>query len=159
MTKVTEIMERALFTTHKDATVGEVIRQLAHERIGWIPIVDDENRLLAYITDGDIVRFISHKRPRFFDYGEMIAVEVDEESFESKIQALLDMPAMKVAGRAGKKRAVFAEVDQGIDEVADIFRNENVDHIAVLDAGRVVGFVRESDIVRHILVTFLPEKI
>ena len=155
MTKITEIMHEVRFTAHKDATVGEVIRQLTDERIGWIPIVNDEKKLLAYITDGDIVRFISHKRPRFFDYGELIAIEVDEEPFESKIKGLLDVPVMKVAGM---KRNIFAEVDQGIDEVADMFRHENVRLVAVLDSGRVVGVVRESDIVRHILLTLLPDK-
>ena len=154
MAKITDIMEPVRFLAHKDATVGEVIKQLTDGHIGWIPIVDDDKKLFAYITDGDIIRFISHKRPRSFDYGELIAIEVDEEPFESKVKGLLDVPIIKIAGR---RHNLFAEVDQEIDEIADMFRRENVSLIAVLDGGRVVGVVRESDIVRHILLTLLSE--
>ena len=154
MAKITDVMEEVRFTARRDATVGEVIRQLTDGNIGWIPIVDDENKLLTYITDGDIVRFISHKRPRFYDYGELITIEIDEEPIESKVEGLLDVPVMEIAS---KKRNVFAEVDQEIDDVADLFREENVRQIAVLDEGRVVGVVRESDIVRYILVTMLAK--
>jgi len=154
MAKITEIMEKVRFTAQKDATVGEVIRQLTDGHVGWIPIVDDNKKLLAYITDGDIVRYIAHKKPRFFDYGEMIAIEVDEESLEAKIKGLLDVPIIKIANR---KRNVFAEIDQEIDEVADLFRREEVRVIAVLDGGRVVGVVHEVDIVRHILMMLLNE--
>ena len=154
MAKITDIMIPASYTAHKNATVREVIRQLVDERIGWIPIVDDDEKLLAYITDGDIVRYISHKKPRFFDYGEMIAIDVDDQPLEDKIKGLLDMPVMNIAN---KKHNVFAEVDQEIDEVADIFRREKLRLVAVLDKGRVVGAVREGDIVRHILLTLLPD--
>jgi CBS domain containing-hemolysin-like protein len=41
-------------------------------------------------------------------------------------------------------------------EVADMFRQEQMHLIAVLDEGSVVGVVREADIVRYILMTFLP---
>ena len=153
MAKITEIMEKTRFTAKKDATVGDVIRQLTEGHVGWIPIVDDDNKLLAYITDGDIVRFISHKRPKFFDYGEHIAIDVDEETFEAKAKSLLSTPIMDIAT---KKHKVYAKVDQDIDEVADLFRSENVRLVAVLDEGRVVGVVREPDIVRHILEAFLP---
>ena len=156
MAKITDIMEPVRFMAHKSATVGAVIKQLTDGHVGWIPIVDDDERLLAYITDGDIIRYITHKRPKSYDYGELIAVEVDEESFESKARGLLNVPVMKIAGR---KYNIFAEVDQEIDEVADMFRQENVRIIAVLDGGRVVGVVHESDIVRHILLTLLPETV
>ena len=155
MAKITEIMDPVRFTAHKNATVGEVIKQLTDKHIGWIPVVDDDKKLLAYITDGDIVRYISHKRPRVLDYGELITIHVDDESLESKLKSLLEVPVMKIAG---KKHNIFAEIDQDIEEVADMFRRENVHLAAVLDGERIVGVVRQTDIVRHLLVTFLPKE-
>jgi len=154
MKKISEIMLPVRFLAKKDATVGEVIKQLTDVKIDWIPIVSDDDKLLAYITDGDIVRFISHNRPRFFGYGELIAIDVDDESIESKIQSLLATPVMDIAS---KKHILSATVDQDIEDVADMFRQEHVNMVAVLDKGRVVGVVRESDIVRHILLLILHE--
>jgi len=155
MAKITEIMRHVCFTTNKNNTVRDVIKQLADEHIGWIPIVDDDNRLLAYITDGDIIRYISKKRHRFYDHGDLIAIEADEEAIESKVRSLLDIPVIEIAG---KKNNVYATVDNEIEEVAEMFRQGHLRLIAVLDDKKVVGVVNESDIVRHILLSFLPEE-
>jgi CBS domain-containing protein len=154
MSKIAEIMDKVLFTTRPDATVGEVIKELADARIGWIPIVDEEMHLLAYLTDGDIVRHIAHRKPRYFDYGEIIAIEIDEDTLEEKVKGLLDVPIREIAG----KKKIYATVDQEIDDVADIMKKEHIRQIAVLENNRVVGLVRERDIVRHILTMLLPQE-
>ena len=153
MAKIIEIMDEILFFTHPDATVGEVIKELADARIGWIPVVDEEMHLLSYITDGDIVRYIAPRKPRYYDYGEMIAIEVDEDTFEDKCIGLLDVPISEIISR----KKVYAKVDQDIDEVADLMKKEHVRQIAILDGKKVVGVVRERDILRHILTMLLPK--
>jgi CBS domain-containing protein len=155
MSKIAEIMEKVRFTARFDATVGEVIKELAAGRIGWIPIVDEEMHLLGYVTDGDIVRHIAHRRPRYYDYGEMIAIEVDEDTLEDKVKGLLEVPIRDIAG----KKKIYAKMDQEIDEVADIMKKEHIRQVAVLDDKKiVVGVVRERDIVRHILTMLLPHE-
>ena len=153
MAKIIEIMDKILFFTHPDATVGEVIKELADARIGWIPVVDDEMHLLSYITDGDIVRHIAPRKPKYYDYGELIAIEVDEDSFEDKCKGLLDVPIREVISR----KKIYARVDQEIDEVADLMKKEHLRQVAVLDGDKVVGVVRERDILRHILTMLLPK--
>ena len=153
MAKIVEIMDEIRFTARLDATVGEVIRELADAHIGWIPVVDDEMHLISYITDGDIVRYIAPRKPRYYDYGELIAIEVDEDTFEEKCEGLLDVPIREIIG----KKIVYAKVSQEIDEVAELMKKEQVRQIAVLDNKKVVGVVRERDILRHILTMLLPQ--
>lgn len=153
MAKIVEIMDKILFFTHPEATVGEVIQELADARIGWIPVVDDDMRLLSYITDGDIVRYIAPRKPKYYDYGELIAIEVDEDTFEEKCKGLLDVPISDVISR----KKIYAKVDQDIDEVADLMKKERLRQVAVLDGDKVVGVVRERDILRHILTMLLPK--
>ena len=153
MAKIIEIMDEVLFFTRPDATVGEVIKELADARIGWIPVVDDEMHLLSYITDGDIVRYIAPRKPKYYDYGELIAIEVDEDTFEDKCKGLLDVPISNVISR----KKVYASIDQEIDEVAELMKKERLRQVAVLDGDKVVGVVRERDILRHILTMLLPK--
>ena len=154
MAKIKEIMDKIRFFTRPDATVGEVIKELADAHIGWIPVVDEEMHLLSYITDGDIVRYIAPRKPRYYDYGELIAIEVDEDTFEDKCKGLLDVPIKEIMSR----KKIYAHVDQDIDEVADLLKKEHIRQVAVLDDGKVVGVVRERDIVRHILTMLLPKE-
>ena len=153
MAKIIEIMDKILFFAHPDATVGEVIKELADARIGWIPVVDDDMHLLSCITDGDIVRYIAPRKPKYYDYGELIAIEVDEDTFEDKCKGLLDVPISDVISR----KKIYASVDQEIDEVADLMKKERLRQVAVLDGDIVVGVVRERDILRHILTMLLPK--
>lgn len=154
MARIIDIMREVLYTTHPEATVGEVIRELADAGIGWIPIVDDDMHLLGYITDGDIVRYVAPRKPVFFDYGSIVAIDVDEDTIEEKCKGLLEVPISKIVG----KKKIYATVDQNIVDVADIMKKEHIRTVAVVDGGKVVGVVKESDIVRHILTMLLPDE-
>ncbi|MDR1796864.1 MAG: CBS domain-containing protein [Clostridiales Family XIII bacterium] len=152
MTMVTEIMEKVPYTCPAGATVGDVIRQLANVQVTGVPIVDGDMRLVGYITDGDIMRFIAPRKPQVYSWCEHMPILVDDDPVEEKMQVLLDKPVLEIASR----KKIYAEVDWDISEVADLFRREKVKKIAVLDGGRVVGVVTESAIIRHILQKILP---
>jgi DHA2 family lincomycin resistance protein-like MFS transporter len=154
MLKIRDIMEREPYTCGKNATIGDVIRQLADSRISGIPIVDDENRLAGFVTDVDLMRYIAHKKPQIFDWCEMMPVIVDEESAEDKMRGILSVPALEIASK--KKHCVDAELE--LDEAGDIFREERVLKVAVVEDGKVVGVVSRSAVLRQLLANVLPEE-
>jgi CBS domain-containing protein len=153
MSKITEVMETKPYTCRDTATVGDVIRHLLDVQVEGVPIVDAERRLVGYITDADIIRFIAHRNAKIYDWGDMMPVVVDDESLEEKMRALLETPVIDIATR----KKVYATVTQETDDVAGIFKKENVRKLAVLDGGKVVGVVTRSMILRHILTGLLPE--
>ena len=155
MNKISHIMEFDPYTCRPDSTIEDVIRILAEGQVVSMPIVDDEMRLIGYITDVDIMRFIGRKRPQVFDWGDMMPVIVDDDSFEEKVQELLNTPVLKVYSHKNK---IHAHPDQEIDEVAEYFRKEKMRKIAVVEDGKVIGVVSRAVILRHILTMILPEK-
>lgn len=155
MAKISEIMEIEPYTCKPGSTIEDVIRTLAEGQVVSMPIVDDEKRLIGYITDVDIMRFIARKRPQVFDWGDMMPVIVDEDSFEKKVQELLNTPILNVYSH---KNNIFATPDQEVDEVAEYFRKEKMRKIAVIEDGKVIGVVSRSVILRHILTMILPDQ-
>ncbi|MDR0519646.1 MAG: CBS domain-containing protein [Clostridiales Family XIII bacterium] len=157
MAKITEIMETVPYTCQDTATVRDVINHLTDVQVEGVPIVDAEGRLAGYITDADIIRFISHKKAKIYDLGDMMPVVVDDESLEEKVHGLFNTPVMDIATR----KKVYATVDHEIDDVADIFRKEQVRKLAILDKdskdGKVIGVVTRSMIIRYILSDLMPE--
>jgi len=153
MATIADIMEKVPYTCKSTATVGDVIRKLADVQVAGVPIVDEGNRLVGYISDGDIMRYVSHRKPKVYDWGELMPIIIDDDPFEEKLQGLLELPVMEIASR----KKIFAETDWAVDEVADLFRREKVKKIAVLESGRVVGVISESAIIRHILSMILPD--
>lgn len=154
MSKISEIMEPEPYTCKAGATIEDVIRTLAEGEIVSMPIVDDKMRLIGYITDVDIMRFIGRKKPRVFDWGDMMSVIVDDESFEEKVKLLLNTPILNVYSHKNK---IFATPDQEIDEVAELFRSEKMRKVAVVEDGKVIGVISRSVILRHILTMILPD--
>jgi len=156
MTKITEIMETVPYTCRDTATVGDVIRHLTDVQVEGVPIVDGDQRLVGYITDSDIIRFIAHRKAKIYDWGDMMPVVIDDESLEEKMRELFETPVLDIATR----KKVYATVDQEIDDVADRFKKEQVRKLAVLDGGKdgkVVGVVTRSMILRYILSNILPD--
>ena len=63
-----EIMIQDVHTVKESDTVRTVIEKFIDHRISGLPVVDDSNEIIAYISDGDIMRFIGKHRNIFFDY-------------------------------------------------------------------------------------------
>jgi CBS domain-containing protein len=154
MKKIRDIMETIPYICPQTATVKEVIQQLADVQVGSLPIVNEENRLVGYISDSDIIGYIAHEKPKLFDWGEMIFLTVDDDPLEEKVRDLLEVPVMNIAN----KKKIFAEVDQDLDEVADLFKKHNIRKIAVLEDDKVIGVVTRTTILRYILTLMLPDE-
>ena len=154
MTKIVEIMDTEPYVCHMDSTVGDVIRKLTDVRVSGVPIVDAGMRPIGFITDIDIIRFISHNRPQVYDWGEHLPVMVDESSPEEKLRALLNEPVSEVAS----SKIVCVETSWNVDEVADHFKQEKVRKMAVLEDGKIVGVITRSAILRFILSEILPSE-
>jgi CBS domain-containing protein len=154
MATIEKIVEYEPYLCHHKATVRDVIKQLADVEVRGVPIVDDDKKLVGYIGDTDILKYIARHRPKYFDWGEMMPIVVDEEPITEKIQDILDVPVMEIA----RKKKVCIEADRNIDELANLFHEEQMKKIAVVDDDdKVVGVVSRSALIRHLLTEIALE--
>jgi predicted transcriptional regulator len=148
MATIKKIVEYEPYLCHHKATVRDVIKQLADVEVRGVPIVDDEGKLVGYISDTDILKYIAKHRPKFIDWGGMMPLFIDEDPMVEKINDLLDTPVMEIAR---KKKIAIAD-DWEIDEVASLFHEEGMKKLAVVDDDdKVVGVVSRSSLIRYFL--------
>ncbi|MDR2609894.1 MAG: CBS domain-containing protein [Clostridiales Family XIII bacterium] len=154
MATISEIVEYEPYLCNCKATVRDVIKQLADTNVRGVPIVDDAGKLVGYISDTDILKYIAKHRPRYFDWGDMMPIVVDEDPMTEKIQSLLEVPVLEIA----RKRKVSVEADWEIDELASLFHEEKMKKIAVVDDdGKVIGVVSRSALIRYLLTEIALE--
>ncbi|NLL10442.1 MAG: CBS domain-containing protein [Methanomicrobiales archaeon] len=55
---VNKIMKTDVRTLHTDATLAEALEIILHDRIGGIPIVDDDNVLCGIVTERDVLKIL-----------------------------------------------------------------------------------------------------
>ena len=70
-------MDRDVYTVHESATVGDVLRVLVDKKASGVPIINDEKRVVGFISDGDIMKFIAKQDPRIIDMTSFITVWYD----------------------------------------------------------------------------------
>lgn len=152
--KVSEIMKRDVYTVSDEANIGDVIRVLVHSKASGVPIVNAQNKVVGFISDGDIMKFIAKQNPRIIDMTSFITVWYDTESFEKKLDDLVDLNVMELA----TTKLVSVDADYDIDEVAKVLGEKKIKKVPVLENGALVGVITRSDILRYILGSYLEEK-
>ena len=150
MTKETvgHIMERNAYRCLDTATLEEVTAQLIELGVSSLPVVDGRERVVGFISDGDIMRAIAeHKTRSIFSGGAPTLLYYDDESVEDKVRSLKTRNVMELATR----KVRWVTVTQSIGRVADILSKKKFKKLPVIDDdGRLVGIIRRSSIMKYV---------
>ncbi len=125
-----DAMTRDVVTARPGETVVEAARKMERHRVGSVVVVseEDDRRVIGILTESDIVR-------------RVVARGLDPNSVR--------------VGDVMTPAPVTVREDTPLTYVADLMRSRDIGHIPVVDeAGRLVGIIARSDIVR-----FAPELI
>lgn len=142
-----KIMDTDVYTCPVTATLGDVVKILVEKEVGGLTVVDEEQHVAGFISDGDIMRAVSKQKTRSIYGGDSVMVVYDDESFEQKVEAFKERNVMELAARK-----VFCVTESHpIDEVARILSKKKFKKIPIIDEeGKLVGIARRATIVRYI---------
>lgn len=152
--KINEIMKKDVYTVTDEATIKDVLQVLVESKTSGLPIVNDKQQVVGFISDGDIMKFIAKQNPRIIDMTSFITVWYDTESFEKKLHDLMDLNVMELA----TTKLVSVEIDYDLDEVAKVLGEKKIKKVPVLEDGKLAGVISRSDILRYILGTYLEKE-
>lgn len=153
--KISEIMKTDVYTVMDDATIKEVLQVLVERKISGVPVVNGNKKVVGFISDGDIMKFIAKQNPRIIDMTSFITVWYDTESFEKKLHDLMDLNVMELA----TTKVISVESDYDVDEAAKVLGEKKIKKVPVVDdAGKLVGVISRSEILRYILGTYLEKE-
>ena len=135
MNRVSEVMSRHVVTISGDTSCHEAVRALAQNRIRHLPVVDHDGRLCGIVTDRDLRHHLF--APEVF---RSIGTEpVERLLSQVPVRAVMSSPVTSV------------EAGAGLDEAAGVMREAGLGSLPVVEQGRIVGIVTETDVLRHIV--------
>lgn len=144
--KAYEIMIKDVYTVKETDTVRAVIKQFIEKRISGLPVVDEKNQIVAYVSDGDIMEYIGRHNHIVVDfYFYVAALKGDDEDFEKRVQRILDLNILKIA----QKKVIKVEVDDDIEDIAAILAKKHIKKLPVEKDGVLVGIISRGDVIRH----------
>ena len=157
-TVLESIMKRDVFTLPANATVAEAMQVLVDKHISAAPLVDEQGQAVGFVSDGDIMRYLSKRSTMMMDPVVMImqTVEADggNKDFARKLDELMTMPAKSI----GAKGIIGVDVHADLPEVCRVLGENHLKKVPVLDEGQVVGVINRSDITHYSMEQYLAER-
>jgi CBS domain-containing protein len=133
--QVGDIMSPQVETIRATESCLDAVVRMQRVRARHLPVVDREGALVGIVTDRDLRHYLFS--PRSF-----------EALGSTRVDVLLD--GVHVA-EIMSTNPVTATPRMSLAEAAATMRNERVGSLPVVEHGRVVGILTETDLLRHIV--------
>ncbi len=138
-------MNREPYFVRDTDTIREVAQILAANKTSGVPVVDARKRVVGFISDGDIMKYIGRSDAAVLDATLMLYRVPDNENFMQRITELIDLNVMRIA----TKGAISVESGSELDEACRLLAEKRIKKAPVVnDKGVLVGSLSRSDIIR-----------
>jgi len=128
---VGSLLKGGALVLQRNATLQETVRIMAERNVGLLPIVDDEGKPLAVISERDVIKVLA-------------------------VGASLDDPALAAARR---EPLITVTPDVDVHEALVKMRRGGVRHLLVVNKeGQLVGVVSVRDFMRDDVLSYLGFK-
>jgi CBS domain-containing protein len=127
-------------------TIKSIAKILIHEKIGGLPVVDEDNRVVGIISETDIIKKEKHVAvPEFITFLQGVIYLEDFKKMEKDIQ---DIAAVQVKDLMSKEVIKVYE-DDTFDDVANIMIKKSVNRVPVVDKdNKIKGIICRYDIIK-----------
>ena len=123
MTTAREIMTAAMHTVTQDQSLVEAATLMRDHGVGALPVLAADGGLVGIVTDRDIVV-------------RGVAGGVDVSG--------------TTVGEVAHGIVSTVSPDEEVDRVVDTMGDQQIKRLPVLEEGRLVGMISESDLARHV---------
>ena len=138
-------MNRDPYYVQDTATIREVAQILADKKTSGVPVVDANKKVVGFISDGDIMKYIGRSDAAILDATCMLYRVQDNENFVQRVANLIDLNVMRIA----TKSAVAVQAGSELEEACRVMANKRIKKMPVVnEQGVLVGSLSRSDIVR-----------
>ncbi len=143
--KVRDIMTKDLTACEKDASIRELIFILDSSGVPNMAIVDEEDKVIGFISEKDIIRACL---PGYFDMLHTASFIPDMNQISKKLEQIADDPVEKYM----RRDIIMVGQDDDDLQAAEIIIRKNVKNLPVVDReGHLVGQVKRIDLLRHLV--------
>ncbi|MEH7443260.1 CBS domain-containing protein [Bacillus sp. JJ1122] len=141
-----EIMNRTVYKVKDTDNVRLVIEKFIDHQISGLPVVNERNEIVAYISDGDIMRYIGkHKDIVVDSFYYVDVIKGDDDEFEVRAQKVLNLNVMAIAQKKVQKVAW----NQEIENIAALLGQRQIKKVPVERNGILAGIISRGDVIRH----------
>ena len=136
-----DIMTTDVIVANKNDIIANVANLLIKEKIGGLPVVDEENKVVGIISETDIMKKESHvDSPRMLNFIQGIIFLDDMKKFEDEMRAIAAYKS---------KDIITVNENDTFDYVANVMINKSINRVPVVDENNFLkGIICRYDIIK-----------
>ena len=145
MLKAKDIMTAEVITVKMETTVNELAEILWKNRISGAPVLDDDDKVVAVVTENDLIDQSKKIHiPTMISLLDSVIFLESSKKTEKEIKKMAGNTVRDICS----KELVMVDEDTGLDEIATIMANKKVHTLPVILDDNLVGVIGKSDIIR-----------
>ena len=141
---LSSLMQTEVFTVNENANALDALRLFAEKEISGAPVLDNNGNLCGFVSDGDIIGTLAHQDATFTSFYSY-TIDSNEQGFEEKANALIDMSVGSIATR----NVLTVNLQDDMRTVCATLAQHHLKKAPVMDKGKMVGIVNRTDITRY----------
>jgi CBS domain-containing protein len=155
LNNASEAMITQVITVSENALIKEVLKQFVTHKISGLPIVTENNKVVGFISDGDLLLNIGHHNPLTFDIATIsfTGVWFDQANLSQKLNELIQRNVMEIATH----KVISVKPQTELGEVAEILGRKKIKKVPVIQDGRLVGIISRGDLLRFVASHYVEE--
>ena len=145
-----DLMTRKVITVHPETRLRDAALTLVNARISGMPVVDEQDRVVGVISEGDLVRWTEELTPQQSWWLNMLA-----DGFELAPEFLEQIRSVHAIVRAVMHTdVVTVEETTPAREIAHLMSEHQFKRVPVVKDGKLVGIVARADLVKALAESF-----
>ncbi len=133
--KVSELMSRDVLTIGESESCHEAAVRMGRKKSRHLPVVADDGTLQGIVTDRDLRHHLF--TPGVFDRIGSVSVQTLLKAFP--VKEIMSTPVVCVSPTSE------------VEAAARLMREHRIGSLPVVEGGRVVGILTESDLLHHVV--------
>lgn len=137
---VKDFMIKDVFVMEKNESLKALLELMVEKKIGGVPVVDKDNKLVGVISDGDVLRAL--KPTTYVGYYYFFKEELDDNLLEEA-----NLPIKKLM----RKRVVTIDENADMEEALKLLASHHFKKIPVINGNKeVVGIISRGDMIKKL---------
>lgn len=148
MLKAVDVMTKEVKTVTEETSVRDLARILTENRIGSVPVVDADGKLIGIVTESDLIEQDKNLHiPTVISLFDWIIYLESEKKFERELKRM----TARTVGDIYTRDVITIAPSTPVSEIADTMSNRKIHTLPVVDEGRLVGIVSRIDLIRSMV--------
>lgn len=145
--RVGYFMNSEPYSVTSDSTIRDVAQIMATRKTSGLPVVDGEGKVVGFISDGDIMKYLGRKDATVLDSTNMLYQIPDDGDLAGRLVELFGLNVMKIA----TSHAISVNKEMPIEDACKLLAERRLKKVPVVagEDQRLVGTLSRSDIIRN----------